>query len=178
MFSEVSCCDFPWQSEGEKESVMPLRMESHLSTPLKEIYHISLIQRCHQLQDAPSIHEQLFQGKKKKDCIKSNHQLPATFRFQKHSQVKNMHLRVKKYGILIQRSSSINHFRRRANGLTGTEAIAQGERRAERDEASRNPGTGVQGKKKTHKKDAVKSFKLFHQNIKIYLPHLISHEPP
>lgn len=84
MFSEVSCCDFPWQSEGEKESVMPLRMESHLSTPLKEIYHISLIQRCHQLQDAPSIHEQLFQGKKKKKTV-----LKATINYQPHSDFRN-----------------------------------------------------------------------------------------
>lgn len=149
MFSEVSCCDFPWQTwggEGIRDAAQDGITSFHATErdlPYFLDSKMPSITRC-------TIYSwTAFSGKKKKkDCIKSNHQLPATFRFQKHSQVKNMHLRVKKYGILIQRSSSINHFRRRANGLTGTEAIAQGERRAERDEESRNPGAGVQGKKR------------------------------
>lgn len=61
-----------------------------------------------------------------KDPVKSNHQLRAVLGFQKHSQVKNMHLGIKKYGILIQRSSSINHVEGlKRNVLTGTEVARQ-----------------------------------------------------
>lgn len=62
--------------------------------------------------------------KKKRDHVKSIHQLHPAFSSQNYLQVKNMHRIIKKYGILTQRSSSINHFKRlKQNGFSRMEDI-------------------------------------------------------